>query len=75
MNLVGKLTTIQRTLGMSDAAFAAKLGLTDDSSWSLIRAGKRNMGRKTLRAVYRTFPELKDEIFEYTISEPQPTAA
>ena len=69
MGLIEKLKTIQRTLNMSDAAFAKKLGLADDSSWTQIRTGTRNMGRKSLRAVYSAFPELKDEIFEYTIFE------
>lgn len=68
MDLVARLIDIQRSLGASDKEFASRMGL-NDSTWTLIRLGKRNMGSKTLRGVRQAFPELKELIFEYATRE------
>lgn len=69
MDLLARLTQIQRSLNASDAEFAARIGITDPA-WNLIRNGKREMGRKALAGIYRAFPELSNEILDYATTFP-----
>jgi transcriptional regulator with XRE-family HTH domain len=62
--LLLKLAAIQDNAGLSHRAFARKLGITN-GQWSHVRAGTSSMGRKTLRAVARTFPQLETEVLSY----------
>jgi hypothetical protein len=62
--LLLKLAALQDDAGHSDRAFASLLGITH-SHWSHIRAGTAHMGHKTLRAVARTFPHLREDVVAY----------
>lgn len=74
MTLIERLVRVQEALDATDGEFGRRLGI-DASMWNLVKNRKRNLGRASLRAIYEAFPELKDEIFEYTISEQSEHAA
>jgi hypothetical protein len=63
-SLVDTLTARQAAAGMDDAAFAAKLGVSR-AAWSMVRAGKRQMGDKLLSGVMKAFPSLADDCLAY----------
>ena len=66
--LLRKLVDIQDDRNLSDRAFARLLGLTN-GHWSHIRACSARMGRKTLQAITRTFPQLQDDVLSYLNGE------
>jgi transcriptional regulator with XRE-family HTH domain len=57
MQLVEQLESKRKELDLSNNAFAVKLGI-DESTWSLIRNDKRNIGHRTLKRISRVFPDL-----------------
>ena len=54
----------QAELELDDQAFAARIGVSR-AAWSMVRAGKRRMGQKTLGGVMRAFPRLTDDCLTY----------
>lgn len=60
MNLISKLTELQRASGLYDAAFAAEIGVTR-TMWVKVRSGDRRPGRRFLSGVMRRFPTLTDD--------------
>jgi len=61
---VDRLRREQRRLGLSDSAFAKKLGVSR-SVWVMSALGHRNVGMVLLAAAVRTFPELSGEALAY----------
>jgi predicted transcriptional regulator len=59
--IVERLKGKQKELGMSDVAFAAKLGISRQL-WNFIKTGKREPGFKFLKAVMRELPELTVDV-------------
>lgn len=66
--LLRKLVDIQDDRNLSDRAFACLLGLTN-GHWSHIRSCSGRMGRKTLQAITRNFPQLQDDVLSYLSGE------
>jgi transcriptional regulator with XRE-family HTH domain len=64
LDLIGKLKQKQDDLGLSDRAFAKTLNI-ERSMWRWIKAGKRNLGPKTLAAIRERFPELTPDTMFY----------
>lgn len=62
--LIRRLEHLQAAEGLSDRAFAIKLGITN-GQWSGVRRGDRLIGRKTLRAIVRRYPGLEPLAREY----------
>lgn len=65
--LITRLAAIQAAEGLSDRAFADKLGLSN-GQWSGVKAGNKEMGRKTLRAIKNMYPGLTDLVDDYWLS-------
>lgn len=63
-SLVDTLKAKQAQSGMDDEAFAAKIGVSRPA-WSMVRAGKRQMGDKVLSGVMKAFPSLSDDCLAY----------
>lgn len=63
MALKTRLTELQKVLGLSDRAFAAKLGLSS-SHWNKIKRGERPVEGKLYEGVLRAFPELRELVLE-----------
>jgi transcriptional regulator with XRE-family HTH domain len=59
--LPDKLVEIQARTGMTDAEFAAALGVSR-SMWSFVRAGKKSFGIEPVANAFRVFPEVRDLI-------------
>ena len=55
--LVRRLVQIQQAEGLSDEAFALKLGV-HRVMWSLVRRGKRQPGKRVIEGAFRLWPEL-----------------
>jgi transcriptional regulator with XRE-family HTH domain len=70
MDLLGKLIEEQRTSGLSDRAFARRLGVSQ-ALWSTTRSGKAVVGSKILAACAREFPELGPDILRYLANSQQ----
>jgi|GEM_PF-4859739 len=64
MSLLERLVEEQRTKGLSDRAFARRLGVSQ-TLWTHTRSGKVQMGMKILAAVVREFPLLGNEVIKY----------
>ena len=62
--LIELLQARQRELGLSDGAFARRLGVSR-SLWIAVRSGRRAVGLNLLRGVVRAFPDLDDEVLDY----------
>ena len=61
--LVDALIEQQRTLKLSDEAFARKLGISK-SLWIMTRQGDVPVGMSLLAGVVREFGELRNEVIE-----------
>ena len=55
-DLIEAVKLHQQVKGLSDKAFARLIGI-DNSTWSLIKSGKRNPGVKVLMAIASNIPE------------------
>lgn len=64
MDLVTHLVNEQRKLGLSDRAFARKLGVSS-ALWATTKAGKAPVGRKLMAATAREFPLLANDIVQH----------
>jgi transcriptional regulator with XRE-family HTH domain len=64
MDLLGKLIEEQRRSGLSDRAFARRLGVSQ-ALWSTTRSGKAVIGSKILAACAREFPQMGEDILRY----------
>ena len=62
--LLAAIREYQAKHGMSDPAFARRLGI-HKSTWCRVKQGQRNPGAKVLRAIAREFPELQLLVFQY----------
>ncbi len=62
-DLLTRVMDIQRAEGLSDREFARKLGLSN-GQWSGVKSGRIRMGRKTLRALLRLYPQLRPAVEE-----------
>ena len=58
MDIVAQLVARQRALGLTNEAFARRLGISR-VYWLQIKAGRRGMGTKFLRGVVREFPDMQ----------------
>lgn len=59
-----KLKAKQDESGLSDAAFAEKIGISRQL-WAFVKTGKREPGMTLLSAVMNIFPDLTLEVMEY----------
>lgn len=59
--LVERLLVLQEAEGLSNTAFAEKLGI-DVSQWSRIRRGVVPAGGKVIRGALRAYPGLSDTL-------------
>lgn len=66
--LLSKLVTRQREKGMSDADFAALLGVPR-STWQLTRSGRVPLGRRVALAAQRAFGDLSPEVIYFLLSD------
>ena len=57
--LVEQLRSMQREEGLSDAAFAGRLGV-HRVMWSLVRRGKRQPGKRLIEGAFRLRQDLGD---------------
>lgn len=55
--LVQRLIEIQQAEGLSNSAFAAKLGI-DQSMWWRVRCSSQRAGRKVIDGALRLYPDL-----------------
>lgn len=55
--LVQRLIEIQQAEGLSNGAFAAKLGI-DQSMWWRVRCSDQRAGRKVIDGALRSYPDL-----------------
>lgn len=69
MNLIDKLTATQRELNVTDAPFAAEIGVTR-SMWVQVRNGQKRPGRRFLAGVMRRFPLLADDCVIHLRDDP-----
>jgi transcriptional regulator with XRE-family HTH domain len=65
--LIERVASLQKAEGLSDRAFASKLGLSN-GQWSGIKTGRNEMGLKTLTAISEHYPGLKGDIERYWLS-------
>lgn len=64
MDLVNHLVKEQEKLGLSDRAFAKRLGVSS-ALWAMTKAGKSPVGRKLMASTAREFPLLANEIVQH----------
>jgi transcriptional regulator with XRE-family HTH domain len=64
MQLIAVLVAEQKKLGLSDRAFARRLGVSQ-ALWSNTKSGKWPVGRKLLAAVTREFPQLRTAVLTH----------
>jgi len=64
MDIVAQLVVRQRALGLSNQAFADRLGISR-VYWLQIKAGQRNLGAKVLRGVVREYPDMQWAILPF----------
>lgn len=64
MELIKRLTQEQEKLGLSDRAFARKLGVSS-ALWAMTKTGKSPVGRKLMAATMREFPILANDIVQH----------
>ena len=62
--LIELLQARQRELGLSDGAFARRLGVSR-SLWIAVQSGQRAVGLRLLRGVVRAFPDLDDDVLAF----------
>jgi transcriptional regulator with XRE-family HTH domain len=65
--LIGKLKAKQQELGMTDPAFADRLGISRPL-WTIVKNGQHEPGGKFLKAVMVTFPDLQLAVSNYMAS-------
>ncbi len=68
MDLVTWLRMRQKQLGLTDTAFARKLGI-DQSTWWYISHEKRAVGRRVIRKILEAFPEDRNTIIDLLLSD------
>ena len=66
MRLIDSIKELQVKQEWSDGELSRQLGI-NQSQWSRIQSGKREMGLKFLHAVAVLFPELQWQIADYVI--------
>lgn len=64
MQLIEKLTVIQKTERWSDRQMANQLGISQQM-WQFVRTGRHVPGRKTLTGIMRAYPELTADVLLY----------
>jgi hypothetical protein len=64
MELVRRLKEEQAKLGLSDRAFARRLGVSS-ALWATTKSGKAPVGRKLMAATVREFPLLANDIVHH----------
>lgn len=69
MALVPALQAKQAALRLNHARFAAELGISP-AAWSLVRHGRRPVGKALVRGVLRRFPDMTSECLVYLRDEP-----
>jgi transcriptional regulator with XRE-family HTH domain len=62
--LIDLLEAKRKELGLSDAAFARRLGVSRPL-WSATRSGTRAVNITLLRGVVRAFPEMDGDVLNY----------
>ena len=68
MRIVNRLKEIQEAEGLSDEAFAAKLGYSR-VQWNNIKNGKQPLSIRFLIAVKRCYPGLKKDVDFFILNE------
>jgi predicted transcriptional regulator len=63
-NIIEKLKTRQKELGLSDDGFAKHIGISRPL-WALVKVGTRQPGMKFTKAVIRAFPDLEFDMWNY----------
>lgn len=63
-----RLITKQRELGLTDTAFAARLGIPRQT-WGLTRTGFKPVRRRVALAAMRAFPEMTAECVSFLLSD------
>ena len=66
MKLLDSIKDAQAKKGWTDGQFSKQLRM-NQSQWSRIKSGQREMGLRFLRAVARVFPELQWQIADYVV--------
>lgn len=59
--LLESLKAKQAELGLSDTAFAARLGISYHA-WYSLQKGRRGFGTSMLRSILAEFPEFRDDV-------------
>jgi hypothetical protein len=62
--LFKRIMEIQEKEGLSDRSFADKLGLSN-GHWSGMKTGRLVMGRKTVIAIKKHYPDLAQDAKDY----------
>ena len=62
--LIQKLTEKQRALGLNDAQFGLRLGLSC-IWWNQVRLGYAHLGKGSIARVMQEFPELMPDVLVY----------
>lgn len=68
LDIVQHLRERQAAEGLSDAAFARRLGLPRQT-WEAAASGERVVGKRTLAKVIRTYPELTAAAIAYLVAD------
>ncbi len=66
--LVQELARRQRALGMNDTAFAARLGIPR-TTWMMAKLGRRSFGMRLAAASVRAFPDMRDQVVSFLLSD------
>jgi len=66
-NLLDVLRLRQKELIETDDEFAGRLGISREM-WRLVRLGRTEPGRRTLRGIIAAFPELTDSVHLFILS-------
>lgn len=65
--IVEAAETVRRRQNLTDAAFAARLGI-DASTWSYMKSGRSKPGEKFYAGIAAEFPELNGDLLKYLAS-------
>lgn len=68
LDLVERLARIQEAHGWTDEELAQRAGIARPM-WAAVRIGKSRLGHRSLGAIVRHFPELRDEVLSYLVED------
>lgn len=66
LDLIDILVTRQDAAGMTDAEFAARIGISREM-WRRVRQRTARIGNKTRSRILRAFPELREHILGFDL--------